>query len=254
MTLLTSLSTEILKTKRTASLYLAIIAAALGPFLSLIDTLDDGISADDRAIMLNKTFIEKFQMTGLAVMPFFIILICTLLQQVEYKNNTWKQVLTSPQTKASVFIAKFLNVQLLIGAFLIVNLFFTFIAAVILHFMEPSLHMFSQQLDWYGILETRMNCYLVLFAFCCIQFWLGLRFKNFIIPIGIGICGWFLGTLLVIPMRSPVAAYFPYSFHVYTNMPELKPQLGKIAWTSFGYAILFLLIGFWDFNRKRMNG
>jgi lantibiotic transport system permease protein len=254
MTLLTSFRSEILKTKRTASVYLTIIAAAFGPFLTLLDVLmGEGIPMDDRAVILNKLLIDRYEMTGLVAMPFFIILICTLLQQVEYRNNTWKQLLTSPQTRANIFIAKFMNVQLLIALFLVTNLLLMFVSATILHLKEPSLQLFSRPVDWYGILEIRATGYMVLFALCTIQFWLGLRFKNFIIPIAIGICGWFLGTLLVIPMKSPIAAYFPYSFHVYTNLPGLKPQLNRICLTSLGYGILFLSIGFWDFNRRRME-
>jgi len=255
MTLLTTFRSEILKTKRTASFYLTIIAAAFGPFLTLLDVvMGEGIPMDDRAVILNKLLVDRFEMTGLVAMPFFIILICTLLQQVEYKNNAWKQVLTSPQTRANIFIAKFMNVQLLIAVFMITNLLLMFGSAAILHFKDPSLRLFNQSLDWNGILQIRATGYMVLLAMCTIQFWLGLRFKNFIIPISIGICGWFLGTLLVIPMKSPIAAFFPYSFHVYTNLPALKPELTKICWASFGYAALFLLVGFWDFRRKRMNG
>jgi lantibiotic transport system permease protein len=111
MTLLTSFRSEILKTKRTASVYLTMIAAAFGPFLTLLDVLmGEGIPMDDRAVILNKLLIDRYEMTGLVAMPFFIILICTLLQQVEYRNNTWKQLLTSPQTRANIFIAKLVNV------------------------------------------------------------------------------------------------------------------------------------------------
>jgi lantibiotic transport system permease protein len=255
MTLITSFRSEILKTKRTASFYLTLIAAAFGPFLTLLDiVIGEGVSAADRPVILNKLFIDKFEMTGLISMPFFIILICTLLQHIEYKNNAWKQVLTSPQTRANIFISKFMNVQLLIAVFFVANFLFMFVSAAILHVKDPSLHLFSQRPDWSGILEIRATAYMVLLAMCTIQFWLGLRFRNFIIPIAIGICGWFLGTLLVIPMKSPVSAYFPYSFHVYTNLPALKPQLNSICYKSLGYAVLFFTIGLLDFRRRRMIG
>src|SRR5918993_4061319 len=111
MSLGISIRSEFLKTRRTASLYLTLVAAAFGPFLTMIDmSIGEGISAGDRQMILNQMFVEKFQMTSLVAFPMFIILVCTLLQQIEYKNNTWKQVLTSPQTRANVFMAKFINV------------------------------------------------------------------------------------------------------------------------------------------------
>src|SRR5687768_16007463 len=130
MNLLISLRSEILKTKRTASFYLTIAAAAFGPLMTLLDIMiDEGIPAGERNIFFTKLFIEKFQMTGLLALPIFMILVCTLLPQIEYKNNTWKQVLTSPKTKGDVFLAKFISIQLLVLLFFIINLLFTFICA-----------------------------------------------------------------------------------------------------------------------------
>jgi hypothetical protein len=194
-------------------------------------------------------------MTGAVILPWFIILACTLLPQIEYKNNTWKQVLTSPQTKANVFLAKFINIQLLIFLFLVTNQLLMLVDAVILHFIEPSLHVLNQPLNSSAIVATLVNSYVALLAICVIQFWLGLRFKNFIIPIAIGISLWFIGSILVMQTKSAFAEYFPYSFHMYASFPQFKHKdLSSIHWTSVGHAVLFLLVGFLDFRRKRMNG
>src|SRR4051812_4007276 len=121
MGLLISLRSEIFKTKRSTLFYLTFLAAVFGPMMSLLDLIFDGVQAEDRNVILNKMFTAKFQMTNFVMLPMFIILICTLLPQIEYKNNAWKQVLTSPQTKANVFAAKFINIQLLIVTFLVIN-------------------------------------------------------------------------------------------------------------------------------------
>jgi hypothetical protein len=253
MNLLISLRSEILKTKRTASVYLTLVAAALGPLMSMLDLIFDGVPAEDKTFIFEKMLTAKFQMTGFVVFPFFLMLICTLLPQIEYKNNTWKQVLTSPQTKAHVFVAKFINIQLLIVIFLVTYQLLMFANAVILHFMEPSLHVLNQPINGYRVLVILVNSYTGLLALCSIQFWLGLRFKNFVVPIAIGIACWFIGTILVIQFKSGFAAYFPYSFHIYGNFPQFNSQLSTVGLTSFVYAVLFLTIGFLDFRRRRMN-
>lgn len=250
MSLLISLRSEILKTKRTAAFYFTLIAAAFGPFMSLLDLILDGVEEEHRKNIFNELFTEKFQITGLVVFPMFLILICTLLPQIEYKNNTWKQVLTSPQTKGNVFMAKFINIQLLVVFFLLTNLLLMFVSAVILHFLEPSLHVLDQPLNGYDILVTRVNSYIALLAICSIQFWLGLKFKNFIVPIAVGIACWFIGTILVMQIKSGFAAWFPYGFHVYGNFPVIKPQLNSIHWTSASYAVAFLILGFIDFTKR----
>ena len=254
MNLTISLKPEILKTKRTASYYLTFIAAAFTPFMSMLDLfIGEGASADQKKTLFNQLFVDGFQMTSVVALPMFIILICTLLPQIEYKSNAWKQILASPQTKVNIFLAKFINVQLLIMALLLINLLITFVCAVFLHFKEPSIHLLNQPLNWHDILMTRVNCYIALLALCCIQFWLGLKFKNFIIPIASGISFWFAGTLLVMPIKSSFAPYFPYSFHVFVSFKDFKPKVNSILWTSVGYAALALLIGFLDFRKKQLN-
>jgi hypothetical protein len=255
MNLLVSLRSELFKTKRTASVYFTLAAAAFAPLMSMLDLVFDGVDGDHKKDIFNEMFTTKFMMTGAVILPWFIILACTLLPQVEYKNNTWKQVLTSPQTKANVFLAKFINIQLLIFLFLVTNQLLMLVDAVILHFIEPSLHVLNQPLNSSAIMGTLVNSYIALLAICAIQFWLGLRFKNFIIPIAIGISLWFVGSILVMQTKSAFAEYFPYSFHMYASFPEFKHKdLSNIHWTSFGYAVLFLLVGFLDFSRRRMNG
>jgi hypothetical protein len=253
MSILKSLRSELLKTKRTAPLYFTLAAAAFAPFMSMLDIILDGVGGEHKKDIFNEMLIKKFQITGIMILPIFLILICTLLPQIEYKNNTWKQVLTSPQTKVNVFAAKFINIQLLIGLFLITNLLLMFVCAVVLHFMEPSLNVLNQPLNGYNVLMARVSTYVALLAICCIQFWLGLKFKSFIIPIAIGIACWFAGTILVM-QNVDFAAYFPYSFHAYGKFPKYNPLNNAVGWASFIYATLFLVIGFFDFRNRRMNG
>ena len=132
MSLLIALRSEIIKTKRTAAFYLTLGAAAFAPLMSMLDLVFDGVEQDHRSDIFNEMFTTKFMMTGIVALPIFLILLCTLMPQLEYKNNTWKQVLASPQPRSTLFLAKFMNVQILIALFLVTNLVLMFVAAVIL--------------------------------------------------------------------------------------------------------------------------
>lgn len=252
MNLLIALRSEILKTKRTAAFYFTLIGAAIVPVIFLLNVLFDGLDST-RKDPLNSIFKLCSEMNGFAFFPLFIVLVCTLLPQIEYRNNTWKQVLTSPKTKATVFTAKFLNVTLLILLFLVSAHLFMFLAIVAAHFIDPSLRLLNHSLNGYVVLVNAVNSYLTLLAVCTIQFWIGLRFKNFIIPIAVGLAMWLTGTLLVFEYHSNFANYFPYSFQIFPIFSELKSGLNQVAWTSFCYAVLFLLVGFLDFRKRRMN-
>ena len=254
MNLLIALRSELVKTKRTASFYLTFIGAAMGPAIYLLNVLLDENEIDPSAKdPLNALFKILSDMNGAALFPLFIILICTLLPQIEYRNNTWKQVFTSPQTKVNVFVAKFMNVHLLMLVFLVVTHLFMFIAIAGVHFIKPTLNLLEQPLNGRAVLVNAANAYMLLLAVCALQFWMGLRFRNFIVPIGIGLVLWLTGTILPLQYSPNLASYFPYSFHTPLVSVKLKPQLTQIAWTSLGYALLFLIVGFFDVRRRTLS-
>jgi hypothetical protein len=254
MNLLISLRSELLKTRRTASFYLTLIGAAVGPTIFLFNVLldDDELNGTTKD-PLNALFKMLSEMNGVALFPLFIILICTLLPQIEYRNNTWKQVFTSPQTKANVFLAKFMNVHLLMLIFLIATHLFMFLTIVAINFIKPNLDLFKHPFNESIVIVNAANAYLIMLAVCAIQFWIGLRFRNFIAPIGIGLALWLIGTIMALQINSSLVNYFPYSFQAYLVSPKLKPQLTQIAWISLGYALLFLIIGFLDFRRRTVS-
>jgi lantibiotic transport system permease protein len=82
---------------------------------------------------------------------------------------------------------------------------------------------------------------------------LGLKFRNFIVPIAIGLALWFAGTYIVFESHSNNAKYFPYSFQIFSSFPKIKPQLNEVEWTSLGYGVIFLILGFIDFSRRRIS-
>jgi hypothetical protein len=253
MNLLNSFRSEILKTRRSASLYFTIIAAAIVPLIFLLDVTFDGVSAPNRIDPLNAFFREGFGVMGLVIFPMFVILICTLLPQIEYRNNTWKQVFASPQGLAHLFMAKFLNVQLLILIFLVSFNVFMALSAVAAHFIDPSLNLLNQRLDKYELLTKNLNFYIAILAVSAIQFCIGLRLKNFIIPVAIGIAMWFAALLMLLEFEAGYASFFPYAYLAFSSFPKYASQLGDIQVRSVGYAALFLIIGFIDFTRRRIR-
>jgi lantibiotic transport system permease protein len=255
MSTIISLRSEILKTKRTAAFYFTLIGAAVIPFMILFSTLSHDLPDGERRGRdpINFLFDLSAEVMSLCIFPMFVILISTLLPQVEYKNTAWKQVLTSPQTKLNVFIAKFLNIQLLMLLFMVASFLFIWIAVIAINFIRPELNILQHSFNLYPVLVEYAHVYVSVLAICAIQFWIGLRSKNFIVPIAIGIACWLAGTIMVFEYKSSASPYFPYSFHGIRLSPLFSPRLGQVEWTSFGYSILFLVLGFLDFKQRRMT-
>jgi hypothetical protein len=253
MKLLTALRSEMLKSKRTASFYFTLVLAAVIPAIFLLNVLTGG--SDLKSVAkdpLNAIFQLGAERTGFLFLPLFLILVCTLLPQIEYRNNTWKQVFSSPQTKGNIFLAKFINTNLLLIIFLIANLIFMSLVIVATHFFDPTLNLLHQPFDATRLMVRTANSYITMLALCSLQFWLGLRFRNFIIPTAVGLVLWIIGITLVFE-ESNLLDFFPYSFQIFPSSSKLQPKMTQVAWTSVGYAALFLLLGFMDFRRRRLT-
>ena len=249
MNLFISFRSEILKTKRTATFYFTIILSALVPLIFLLDVCVDGVSQDNRIDPLNAIIREGFGFLYILFFPMYIIMVSTLLPQIEYRNNTWKQVLASPQPIRNIFIARFLNLHLLIIAFLLLYNVFMAIVMVATHFIDPALNLLHQPFNWGAWATGNLNAYLAILAISAIQFWLGLRFRNFIVPLAIGLAMWLAGSMMVMVLHTPNAHYFPYTHLAFSALRKYKDLLPTVQWSSAAYMVVFLGLGYIDFRR-----
>ena len=252
MKLLVSLKSEFEKSRRTAIWYLCGICAILMPLYALLLNTEEDKVTQFKQDPWNVVFIgESGMVMGVMILPFFLILICTLLAQLEFKNNTWKQVYTSPQSLLNVFFAKFLTIQMiLIGVLLISTLLMAGTVLAIHYFMFP-LNINGPSLQWYDFLIFMGRIYITVLAISAFQFWLGLRFRNFIVPIVIGLFLWIIAMMMVESLSWEHDNKYPYLYPMRNFFPRVESDRTTVIWGSLAYTVLFLALGFWDFKRKR---
>jgi hypothetical protein len=249
MNLLISLRSEMLKSKRTASWYFTIISAVLIPCLFALTIGLDAHSPQNMKNPLKAIYMEEFKSLNLLVLPMFVILICTLLPQIEYRNNTWKQVFTSPQTMMQVYLSKFLHVQLLILLFLVVFFISTAVSTVVINFIHPAVKLFDYSMEWGLVVMYIVKTYLCIIAVSVVQFITGLKAKGFIAPIAIGFILWVMGNLLIFEMHSSCANVFPYSFSTMVMFSKYEDVMPLVQSNSCGLGCLFLVAGYFIFAK-----
>jgi len=254
MNLLISFQSEILKTKRTASWYLTLFAAAILPLIVLIDFTADGFLPENLKDPWNIVFTECSKGIGILIFPIYVILICTLLPQIEFKNNAWKQLFASPQKTLNIYLAKFLNIQLLIIFFLVAYNIFIGLAAVTIHFIDPTVGVGKPAPNWSAIALVNLKLYLSILSISALQFWLGIRFKNFITPVAIGFMLWITAAIMLLQMHSSLADLFPYTYSIVSMLPVFKTKWTGVQIGSIIYAAAFLVFGFIDFRRTMVRG
>jgi lantibiotic transport system permease protein len=143
------------------------------------------------------------------------------------------------------------NVHLMILMFIMLFNFLIFMVALTVNFLYPSLNFLEVPIRWSEWLRRNSTMYVAGLSISAIQFWVGLRFRNFFVPVGIGFAMWIIGTLMVMEFGTRHGYLFPYTALPYSLFDKYKHLMPAVNLVSVGYAALFLLIGFLDFRRGK---
>jgi hypothetical protein len=259
MSFIISTQAEVLKTKRTASFWFSILAAAFVPVVFLLIFI---FNPEDNAFKSlaedpwRKMFSLAWQFFGAFALPVYIILMSTLIPQIEIKNHTWKQVFASPQSLGNIYFSKFAAIQLMIlFAFVLFNLFMLLVG-VSAGLMYEDVTFFHYGVDVKMLLVSSFKEYISILGISAIQYFLSLRFKNFVAPIGIGLA-LVIGSIVALNFQWQHLYKLPYTYPI-LSADSIKatgrPLLENHEWNSIGYFICFTLIGFLYMKMKKERG
>lgn len=252
--LIISTKAELLKIKRTSSIWLTLIVAAFIPALLLFGLFTE---TENVISMAGDPWLNFFNLGWRILSGYFlaiyIILLSTLIPQLEYRNNTWKQVFASPQSIGLIFFSKFFAVHLMIlFCFLIFNLLLI-IAATIGNSLIPELAFFNNSIDGGWLTRVNVKMYISILGISAIQYWLSLRFTNFIAPVGFGLA-LVIGSSVALNFEWEHIDKFPYAYTFLTFDAIQKPGRPFIEnheLTSIGYFILFIILGIVDLKTRK---
>ena len=148
-------------------------------------------------IFWEKHWTESWESLSIMILPLMVVLLTTLILQVEYRNNTWKQVHASPQTWGTIFSAKLAVVLLaLLQLFVVINLGL-YLAGALPSLLFSAGGTSSSPIPWLRLLARNTNYFIECLPIVAIQFMLALRFRNFLVPVGVGVAGWILSLVLI---------------------------------------------------------
>ncbi|MBK8051735.1 MAG: serine hydrolase [Saprospiraceae bacterium] len=252
MNFINSFQSEWIKTKNSAVMWLTIAGALFVPVIITISRLVQ----HNQTLLVNssqgawmKIFNQNWQFMAVLLLPMGIILASSLLAQIEFRNNTWKQVYTTPQKISTIFWAKYAIVF-----FVLIQFFFLFNLGIYLSVVLPSflLKDVPYPTDAFPYLEyiERSSYY---FLWClpivALQYLLSLHIRNFIIPMGIGLA---LTVAALIAINNQYGYIMPYTyggmkFLVADNRIDESINISKWA---LGYFLYFSLANYLIFFCK----
>jgi lantibiotic transport system permease protein len=256
MSFLISSRAELIKTKRSATVWVVVLGSG---FIPLIFLLIYTLSPEKNYPRLQmfpweQHFSMGWQALASFLLPMFVILICSLIPQIEYKNNGWKQSFSSPQSIGNIFFSKFLTIHIMIIILFILFNIFLIGSALISNWINPNYVFLKNPINWGSLLKLDLKTYLSVLGMSAIQYWLSLRFKNFIAAIGIGLA-LLISSLISIPFWENVDK-LPYAYPILTmkNFASGSKGIQRHEIYSIAYFAGFLLLAFLDMKYRKERG
>jgi lantibiotic transport system permease protein len=247
---------EFLKTKRTAAFWLTVVAATFIPVVNFIRLIAKPavfiprMHKDPWNIIID----DNWKVSTLFLLPMFVILVTSLIVQVEYRNNTWKQVYASPRSYADIFFSRFLVIHcMILFCFLMFNVSIL-LASSVTNLIQPGYEFFSHPVPWSSLFQVTGKVYISVFAITSIQYWLSLRLKNFIVPMGIGLALVITGIII---HQWDQLYFYPYMYPGIAYWKEFSQVPGvteKAQFYNATWFIAILLLAFWDSSKRKEKG
>lgn len=254
-----SFQSEWLKRKRSLATWLVLVGAIFVPSIILASRIKNYANlsklydADDFWLV---HWNQSWEVMAIILLPLGVVLATSLITQIEYKNNTWKQLHTTPQTLTIVFFAK-----LAVILTMMTTLFVLYNVAVYLSAILPSI-IFSNvsypqaPMPAGFFLKANLNFFVDCLPILALQYLISLQFKNFMIPIGVGLIVW----VLSIGMLSWEYSYLiPYAYCSldFVSQPGHKFQRDfpvDLQLLALGYFLIFIIVGYILYLAKKEKG
>ncbi|MBO9659032.1 MAG: ABC transporter permease [Chitinophagaceae bacterium] len=256
MSLVIATRAEIIKNKRGAAFWMCLIGSAFIPFIYFLiynlkpERYYERMATDP----WRSHFQEGWQGFSIMLLPIFVVLTCSLIVQVEYKNNTWKQVFASPLSTGDIFFSKYIGILVMVLFLLIMFSVFLLLAGVLTDVFHPKFTFLETKVEWGMLFRRSIKTFISLLGIISIQYWLSLRFRNFIVPIGIGLA---LVVSSTIAMSWEHINKVPYAFPFlsYARTGSVSGRfLDNHEIYSLVYFVIFTVMAFLDLRFRKERG
>ena len=189
-------------------------------------------------------------------LPLGAILATSLIAQIEFKSNAWKQVHALPLSTAVIFLAKLAVILVMLIQFLALFTAGIYVSGMIPALLLPAVPHPRGSFTALPLLRENALYFVDCLPIIAAQYLMSLRSNNFLVPIGIGFMAW-VGALAAV--SSKVAIWWPYGYTMIHYLKD-KPKGAHFAaytqshWLAAGFFVLLTLVSYTLFVRKSEKG
>ena len=255
LSFLYSFQSEWLKKRHSASSWLTIIGGVFVPFLILISRLVGfGALPGGNASPHLWEFLygRSWQFMALFLLPMGVVLVTSLITQLEFRNNTWKQLCTTPQKLTTIFFSKLAVILVLLLQF-----FVLFNAGIYLCGVLPSVFEGVsypvEAFPFAAFLKGNGWFFIDCLPIVALQYLISLQFRNFLVPIGVGL-GLYVASMIAVFWKYGYTNPYSYcALNFLKKGSKVDPAVNIHAW-AIGYFFLFSLLSYILFITKKEKG
>ncbi len=258
-TLFHSVQSEWIKRRRSAASWLVILGGLFIPTIMLLINLYRKAAMPAKVRLPDfwqNSFSSAWESMAFFLLPMGIILATSLIAQLEYKNGTWKQLHTTPQTYFNIFLAKYIVVLIMLLQFFVIFNLGIYLAAVMPSVLYGTIDYPTQPFPWSYYLYQNTLFFITCLPIFAIQYLISLNFKNFLLSIGVGMV-MVVAAMFAISWKYGYAVPFTYSALNYLMLTKGitlgNPNI-NIHWMSTGYFLLFSTINYLIYANKKAKG
>jgi hypothetical protein len=213
-----SFHSEWLKTKRSLAFWMVVMGAFFTPTIIIVarlvryDKLPEIYSANDFWELAWK---NSWESMAIFFLPLGAILSTSLITQIEYKNNTWKQLHTLPLSLTTIFFAKLAVIMTLMLQFFILFNVGIYLSAVVPFLLVSGVPFPAKPIPYTYFLKENMLYFVDCLPIVALQYLIALKFKNFLVPVGLGFLFW-VGSLAALSWKFGYV--LPYTYCMYNYL------------------------------------
>lgn len=249
-----SFESERLKTRRSAAAWLVLVGGFFIPAIVLIARLDNfsSLPAENAADHIwEKLYNHSWQFMAFALLPMGVILATSLITQLEFKNNTWKQLHTTPQSFTTIFFAKLAVILLMMLQFFILFNIGIYLSGVIPAVFKGVPYP-TEPIPFKKILYSNTNFFIDCLPIVALQYLVSLQFKNFLAPVGVGLA---LYVASIFAINWAYGYTFPYTYCALHFMGKTAVTKSvNIHHLAAGYFIVITAVSYMLYMGKKEKG
>jgi lantibiotic transport system permease protein len=254
-----SFQSEWIKKRRSLATWLVVLGSFFTPAIIIVARIirHKGLplvyAAPD---FWEKHWRNTWESMALFLLPVGVIMATSLVTQLEYKNNTWKQLHTTPLSLTTIYFSKLtVIVAMMLQFFLLFNVGI-YVSAILPSLLFSEVPFPAEQINVLFFLKENALYFIDCMPIIALQYLISLRYKNFLVPVGMGFLLW-VGSLGSLVWKYGYVIPYTYCMYNYLKTePVSKAVMPTVNFhlVAIGYTAVILLVGYGLYITNKEKG